>query len=323
MFNKKTAFLIMLFSFKIAFSSELESSSLEIPYIWQDLRQTLPIDFLIKRKQNKALIQKVRNSYNIIQLLLNQKIFQDHFLARMQAESPKGETALDTQLKAQHFVSNLLRVLQEGTPLQIKNFMDEHSFTKSDKIIALVIIIFTNRFGEQILDLIDSLDLSVNDILKIKDINSLLIAEHLRADKGVITVLSHHLANTGNIPLLTKLLMETDYDASVKNLMNENILHTFIRLNMYRNIYKQPPLEHYREVLETLAEYSQKMLDEKDILGLTPLAEAFSLNDQTAVEVLIDKNQDLTTRDAFNRSLEDLASMHKDSRLILYLREKK
>ena len=321
--KKESAFLLLLLlSFK-AFSSEQKntiSSTQAVPsfYIWQDLRQVIDGDVIFKSQQNQALVQKMSFSYEIIKLLLNQSFFQDYFFSKIQKEYSQPNPEI--QIQTVHVVSDLLQVLHEGTPQQIKKFMSDHNFTKAEKIIALIPLIFTNRLGEKVLDLMDSLGLSVNETLKIKDISASLAKRGMVNADDVITVLSHHLINTGDLSLLNQL-SDAKYDTSIKNLMNENILHAFIRLNIYRDLYRQPPLTNYQEFLETLAEYSQPIINEKEILGFTPLAEAVSLNDQTAVEVLINKESDLTTRDIFDRSLEDLAALQNNSQLLLYLKE--
>lgn len=323
-FNQGVVFLFVLsFSFQ-AFPSgqEISSPATQITpfsYIGRDLRQVVPEDDILRARYNQPFVKKFFNSYNVIRFLMSQEIVQAHFTSKIQQGNQQPSPEL--QVKTLHFITNLIQNLREGSPEQIKNFMLDHDFTKPDKIMALLYLIFSNRFGETMLDLIDSLGLSVNDTLKIKDINGLAVNEKWINPEDVIVVLSHHLVNIGDLPLLNRL-MNTDYDASIKNLMNENILHAFLRLNTYRKIAELPPITNYQEFLETLVEYSQALINEKDILGLTPLGIAIGFNDQVAIETFLNGKADLRTRDIFGRSLVELAAVENNVQLVNYLKEK-
>ena len=114
----------------------------------------------------------------------------------------------------------------------------------------------------------------------------------------MITVLFHHLASTGD-PKILKRLFDLNYDPSIKNHIEENILHAFIRLNGIRRLNDYQISPNYKEALGLIVEYSQQIIDEKDILGFTSIAVAVDINDKSAVEVLVDRKADLNTKDIF------------------------
>ena len=166
--------------------------------------------------------------------------------------------------------------------------MLDHDFTEADKKLALLYILFNKDPGESIFELMEALGLSVNDNLTFQDINSPLIEKDLQNSNEAIAVLSHLLAGTGD-PEIIKRLLNTDYDSNVKNYIEENILHTFIRLH---NLYRQNDLSinpDYKEAINLLAEHSRQIINERNILGDTPFNIALDNYDSSIIEILENK----------------------------------
>lgn len=289
-------------------------------YLWEEMRQTTdPVRF--SDTQNfKSQNEQVTSYYFYLRFLLTQQKFQEHFIAQIPNFKDKNIQLSAEQIEGFHFVSDFLDILNKASVEKIEQFVTDHNFTKADKIIIALVLIFNNRFGERIYDLMEAFGLSVNDTLAFKDINVFFIAEELQNSDNVAIVLSHHLAGTGD-PEVLKKLFNTDYDPSIKNYVGENLLHSFIRSN---NIDLKKTKLDYSEALRFISEHSQQLINEKDILGYTPLAVAAESNDKEAVEILTSKSlsADLQTRDNLNRDLIDLARLKKENKEAVELTNK-
>lgn len=231
-------------------------------------------------EQYLPALKKIDHVQLLLKALFKGQLFTHHFLAKREEITPYEEVA--------PYIDNLLNILNTQSPEKIKKFMLDHNFTESDKKLALLYILFNKNPGESIFELMKALNLSVNDTLSFKDIHSPLIAKDLQNSNEVIAVLSHLLAGTGD-PEIIKRLLNTDYDSSIKNYLDENILHTFIRLN---NIHWQsdfPINPKYKEAFSLLTEHSQQIINEKNILEDTPFYVALDIGDDSICEILRNK----------------------------------
>ena len=324
--NKKFIFTAWLcFVPIIGFSQQYSSSSLDEKsnYIWGDLRQTLDERSVVETQRNQIIVEQFAFSYQVLDLLLTQQLFQDHFFSKVQkAEGKEAGVTPEDAIKVFQFISRLLSTLRDESPEKIEKFMSDHNFTKTDKLISLLILIFQNQSIEKTLDLIGMLGLSVNDSLNLADIDSIMIdKDRLTEASNRIAVLSHHLASTGDLNILNQLL-DVDYDSRIRTKLRENILHAFIRLNNIRQSNNQLISPHYGKALGLLAEHSSQIIDEKDILGLTALAGAVDVNDQVAFKVLEEKRANLKTRDIFKRNIKAIALARNNHELSVYLEDK-
>ena len=316
-------FLALLFLFPITLHSENKPSSpppdSAHSAFWGEMRRKMPIPLL----QFQSASEEVLKNHNILKYLLNQQIFQDHFFAKLkESENQKSQITPEDQVKyIFYFISNFLQILKNGSPQEIEDFMKAHAFTKSDKMLTMLILISHNYLGEKIFDLMNSSNLSVNDTLALKDINSLLLPEDLKDSHGVIAVLSHHLASTGDRTIVEQL-PDKNYDPEIKNGLHENTLHSAIRLiSMFKpNLFNdsQAVLE-YKKSLSQIAENYPQLINEKDILGFTPLATAIETQNRPAFEVLTNEkvSTDLRAKDIANRDLKALAEL-RDSPYFLH-----
>lgn len=324
--NKKLIFTAWLcFVPTIVFSQQHSSNSLDEKsnYIWSDLRQTLDESSVIETQRNQTIVEQFSFSYEVLDLLLTQQLFQDHFFAKVQkAEGKEAGITSEDAIKIFQFISQLLNTLRDESPEKIEKFMSAHDFTKADKLISLLILIFQNQSTGKSLDLMGMLGLSVNDSLNLKDIDSVMIdKDKLKEVNDRIAVLSHHLASTGDLDTLNKLL-DADYDPRIKTQLRENILHAFIRLNNIRQSNNQLISPYYENALGLLAEHSSQIINERDILGLTALAGAVDVNDLVAFKVLEGKRANLKTRDIFERNIKTIALARDNHELSVYLEDK-
>ena len=303
------------------YKSTLEEIQLAHPF-WENMRQTLDTEHIIKTYNSQKIIKEVSNNYAVLSSLLAQKIFQDHFFAKFQdALYKKEQLNPEKYMKIFHLLADFSDTLKERPIEKINSFMLRHNFTQTDKLLTMLVLLFNKNLGEESWDWMEALDLSVNDTLVVKNINSLLITEDLKDSNNVITTLAHHLAGTGDSTTLRNLF-DANYDPKIKNHIKENILHSFLRLNNLRRQHGHQINSNYMEAFDLLAEYSQQIIDERDMLGLTPLAVAVNTNDKSAVKVLLTKGVDLQTTDILGRDLKDLAALHKDRKLFDYLKDR-
>ena len=324
--NKKFIFTTWLCVVPIiVFSQQHSSSSLDEKsnYIWGDLRQTLDESSVVETQKNQTIVEQFAFSYQVLDLLLTQQLFQDHFFSKVQkAEGKEAGVTPEDAVKIFQFISQLLNTLRDESPEKIEKFMSDHDFTKADRLISLLILVFQNQSIGKSLDLTGMLGLSVNDSLNLADIDSIMIdKDGLREANDRIAVLSHHLASAGDLNILNQLL-DADYDPKIRTQLRENILHAFIRLNNIRQSNNQLISPHYGKALGLLAEHSSQIIDEKDILGLTALAGAVDVNDQVAFKVLEEKRANLKTRDIFERNIKTIALARNNHELSGYLEDK-
>ena len=319
-FYKKISFIfINLLLFPLALYSQHNYTSPEVydpttPF-WKEMRQSTQVFHL----ENWPLVsEKVSRNHLTLTGLLNQQIFQDHFFNKFQDSQSK-----EAKNSTFAVISVFLTMLKNGSTEAIKEFMLEHHFTRSDKILTVLLLTIDNQLGENIFDLMKSIDLSVNDTLAYRDINSLFIDNTFRHSDHVITVLSHHLASTGDLKII-KRLFDTDYDPSIKTHIEENILHSFTRLSSIRRSNNLPVHPDHQQAFHLIVRNSQQIINEKNILGFTPLFSAVDANDRLAVKILMDSHfsANLNTNDLLNRNLKDIAKSKNNNGMLAYLNDK-
>ncbi len=259
----------------------------------------------------QAAYEKLLKNYNIAKYLLNQHIFQDHFFQKLQNSETK-DTSLSPPKQFKRFHSvivTLIDMLKTKPPKEIADFASASSWTKTDKILTVLLLISNSAPAEKIFNLIESFGLSVNDSLTAQNINTVFIPENLTdfaSEK--IAILSHHLAGAGD-PAVIDLLLDTNYDSNIKTSFDESILHSAVRLSSM--FYPPKNISKYKSALLRLAENNPHLMNERDMFGFTPLATAIEMGNKTAFEVLTDNkfSPNLKATDRLNRDLTTLAKL--------------
>ncbi len=303
-------FVFSLIPFGSFFPLYLYSQELSIleNNFWKNIRETKLISQIQRYDRYTA---NMSENYKILHLFLKQKMYHDHFFNKFSKHAVHPTSHRIDEIEIIRINTEFFDALQNESAEKIKAFMEKYGFTKSDKVIIMLVIIFNGWQSDHIFNLIDSLGLSVNDTLNYQDINSPFIKNEFNNSDRVITVLSHHLAGTGDPVMLTRLLNTPGYDPHKTNYLQENIIHSFIRLrNMNFNAVNasQNTLQ-YKKALSLLAEHSPELTNDQDILGFIPLASALDIGDKTAVEVLMDRQlpTNFTATNILGKGLRELA----------------
>ena len=324
--EKKSLFFLILF-FTVFYSLEVFPSttnkSLTTPPLpsppldrsWmQEIRQT--------KNPGDPLIQRFQKHHIIIKNLYGPELIEDLLWQRSEISTEKSQEEQNRQ--DEKVSDDFFNFLNEASPQQINDFINKNNFTQTFAILTVIFLINENRFGEDIFDLIKLLDLSVNDTLNFADLNSQANIHFHEGDinpDNVITTLSHQLAATRNLKIIQKLVKDKNYDPTIKNYLQENILHAFIRTNHWILPKTEYHPEH-KEAFYTLARNSKKIINGKDALEYTPLALAVAKGNKPAVQVLMDKktfSADLNTTNIWNQSLIGIAKVTKNENMLTYL----
>ncbi len=302
--------MILLYS-TIGFSQQLPAPSNQDDqppnFFWTRMRQIFQISPEVQ--ESFVLNLKANHYLYTISHLMRQTLFHDHFSNKFQNSNNKF---FERHIPTMQVIAQFLNLFKNGQIQEIKNFMTEQKFTKSDQILSLTLSLFNNWIGEEVFVLMDSLGLSVNESLPYKNITSQFIQDDFKNSDEMVVVLSHHLAGTGD-PRIIKKLLKRDFDINKKTLTGMTVLHSFILLNYFRQEYKVPMHSDYQKAFRTLAEQAYPLLKEKDLLGWDPVSLAGKFNNTTIVQILnelgalpegIDHPEDPITEEITNRQKE-------------------
>ncbi|MCZ0932268.1 MAG: hypothetical protein OXJ52_03840 [Oligoflexia bacterium] len=278
------------FDFNPANKERLLQKSLSQAF-WQRTRHSAPL-FQISEWKNLQL--KHQSFYDFLnQLIKDHTIIIDHFynvfLERQGAGIP---TEPETHFKANQKLEELFSALKKDKPEEIQKFMEEHSFTKADKILAVLHLIYYGSLNEKIFELMEALSLSVNDSLSFKEIKSSMLPEEFKNKEETVVVLSHHLLATKK-PKIIERLMEREIDFGLKLATGDNIIYSYILLN--QNLKKKERKRHTKGLIAFLQiPQAKSLLKDKNSLGLTPLHFTFSQPDKKLRRILIKKFRELS-----------------------------
>ena len=283
-----------------------------VPPFWETLKQTTIITTSNGKVSNSQIYKNYSQALHYLYIEKTQDLFREHFFNAF-------DQIFDNHKDKSDLVTDLIDTLKNKSSEEIKKFTENYNFTTTDKILTLMALISNNRPDINIFDFMESINLSPNDHVSFKDIQSQFIEEDLRNSEDVMIVVSHLLVNTGKLEVIEKLLSSKDHDPNIKNQMGDNILHSAIRFNSLLKLNEIN--SDYKEILYSLARHSQQIINDKNINGDTPLALAVRKKDKVAIEILLDTNfsADLHTVNNLNENLKEIAKKTKDEEIINYL----
>lgn len=209
----------------------------------------------------------------------------------------------------------------------IKDFMEKYSFSKTDKILTAIVLIHKQRFNDQILDFIKDLSLDINQTVR----NKGFIYKHFHFLKPdiVITSLAYEFIATGNPSLIKKVGGNKDFNPNIRPPLGENLIPFFIRsngMNQQSNQVSTPSI-----AISLLINQFSYFLNERDLMGFTPLMTAVQWNDRIAIDEIIsfissgvspfELEDILKDRDYYGRDLIDIAFYNDNLKLASHLME--
>ena len=204
----------------------------------------------------------------------------------------------------------------------IKDFMKKYRFSKTEKILTIIALIHTNRFGNQILDFIKNLSFDINQTVR----NNGFIYKHFDFLKHniVITSLAYELVATGDPNLIKKVGEDKSFNPNIRPPLGENLIHFFIRSNSNR-ISQSDQFSTPSIAISSLINQFSYFLNERDLIGYTPLMTAVQCDDLISIKEILsfasspsshlNLTDILRDRDYYGRSLIDIAFYNKNLEL--------
>ena len=250
---------------------------------WQRTRHNTPLS-QISEWENLQL--RYQNFYDFLtQLTQGHNIITDHFYNVFLEKQGAGiPTEPDTHFKATQKIEKFFSALKTDKPEEIQKFMEKHSFTKADKILAILHVIYYGYLEEKVFDLMKALRLSINDSLSFKEIKSSMIPEEFKNTNEPVVILSHHLMALRN-PKIIKSLMAEEIDFKQKLAVGDNIIHSYILLN--QGLRKKERTKHAKGLTAFLQiPQAKSLLTSQNSLGLSPLHSVFSHPDKKIRKIL-------------------------------------
>ena len=257
---------------------------------WREMRHSVSVSQI---RDWEELNQKDHHFYRFLFFLLNDlRLTADHFYNSILKKQGSLVSSPEDEVKAQGLVMELLRVLKEGRQEEIQKFIEAEQLTKADKILVVLYLIYHGSLKEKIFELMSAVDLSVNDRLSFKDINSVLVPEEFKNKDETAVVLSHHLLALKE-PQVMKTLMEEEIDFSLRLATGDNIIHSYLVITA--SLKKKKSRKKLIEGLITLLQHPQaeRLLTSKNALDVAPINFAFLHSDKKVRDILYKKAQSL------------------------------
>lgn len=285
-------------------SLSLPSFNNEMPF-WHQIgnpEQVFIEDFYAN--SNSIVMDQIKEGqfYQKLHSMRDIKFLKSYFTKKFSKNKANAVSRFTHNLE---FLKLLSEHIENKDLNSIKSFMEEHRFSKTEKILTIVILIHKQRFNDQIFNFIKDLSLDINQTIK----NNHFIYSHFPFLKPniAITSLAHELIATGNSSLIQKVLEDKIFDPNIKTPLGENLIHFLIRSN----------LKSQTQSIHLILNQFSHLIKEKDLMGLTPLMLAAQWNNRIFIDetlsFILNKNSDLslkdilTERDPYGRDLIDIA----------------
>ena len=241
---------------------------------WERTRQSLPLS---KIEEWKKIINYPQLFYSFSKELKRGGPILDHFYLFFSKKYMPDKTKIKSKedhLKIMKQVESMFLLFKEGSREEIQKFIKEQSFSKAEKILAVLEIAHKDSLGEEIFDLMSEIQLSVNESLAFKELGSAFVPQELLNTDETALILSHHLLAGRNIKIIKRLL-EQNIDFDLKPITKDNLIHFYAISN---NLETKKEKKQFIKGLKAILQLPQAktLLLEKNGLGIMPIS--FALN---------------------------------------------
>ena len=163
------SFFYILFFPCLAWTSETTGSADLQSDFWRKIAHSAPAGVL---RDWQNLHRRAEAHFHHLELLANSHIFQDHLYTHfksLEEEKRLGDVGVNTSIQ------KMWEALKSGSYdeiMELVNFIQENRFSKTDKILIALVLIFHNKLsGEQLFDVVEAFGLSVDDRLEMENLH--------------------------------------------------------------------------------------------------------------------------------------------------------
>lgn len=252
---------------------------------WLKTRQSLKLADL---EEWKKITKQPELFYSFANRLKNENVLLDHFYSFFSNKENKLETQ-ENNLQVIKQVQELFLLLKQGPLEDLQKFIKEQGFSKTEKILAVLYTAYHGYLGAEIFDLMSEINLSVNDSLTFNELNSSFLPQAIQNSKETAVVLSHWLMASKE-PEIIERLMEQDIDFNLKALTKDNFIHFYILLNN-TGLNTKKEEKNMIKGLKAFLQFpqAQRLLYDKNNLGIAPLQYAFFHNDKKIRQIFLEE----------------------------------
>ena len=210
--------------------------------------------------------------YSFLEELKKGPVILDNFYRFFSnKEKSADKTSPEKHFKIMEQIDRMYKLFKQGSREEIQKFIKDQGFSKVEKILAVLDIVYHGSLEAEIFDLMRAIQISVNDKLSFNELSPEFVPEELRNSKETAIILSHHLLASKKPKIITKLI-EQDIDFNLKPITKDNLIHSYIMLNQNLSDPKEEKL--LKKGLHTFFKLpqAQALLVNKNALGIMPIS---------------------------------------------------